>query len=126
MNLDKNRQGDGLNRNQDRTQRYYKDSLTLVGAVALGAYAYVKMSNVYPSAGGIAMYLKKAYGGTVTTAFHCLLMHFFMAIAQSFLARTFGTYTLQLFDIDDSSLLVPTPGAGLLLVVFGSIYSPTA
>jgi len=54
----------------------------------------------------------------VTTAFHSLLMYFSMVIAQSFLARTFGTYTLQLFGIDDTSLLVPTLGAGLLLVAF--------
>ena len=145
-----------MNQNEDRTQHYRKDSLTLVGAVALGtgvmigagifaltgqmaqmtgslfplaflsaavivsfsAYSYVKMSNAYPSAGGIAMYLKKAYGSTVTTAFHSLLMYFSMVIAQSFLARTFGTYTLQLFGIDDTSLLVPTLGAGLLLVAF--------
>jgi amino acid transporter len=86
--------------------------------VIFSAYSYVKMSNAYPSAGGIAMYLKKAYGSTVTTAFHSLLMYFSMVIAQSFLARTFGIYTLQLFDIDDTSLLVPTLGAGLLLVAF--------
>jgi amino acid transporter len=64
------------------------------------------------------MYLQKAYGSTVTTAFHALLMYFSMVIAESFLARTFGAYTLQLFDIDDSSLLVPALGAGLLLVAF--------
>jgi amino acid transporter len=145
-----------MGENEDRTQHYRKDSLTLVGAVALGtgvmigagifaltgqmaqmtgslfplaflsaavvvlfsAYSYVKMSNAYPSAGGIAMYLQKAYGSTVTTAFHSLLMYFSMVIAQSFLARTFATYTLQLFGIDDSSMLVPTLGAGLLLVAF--------
>ncbi|MFT4852771.1 MAG: amino acid transporter [Cyclobacteriaceae bacterium] len=145
-----------MNQNEDRTQHYSKDSLTLAGAVALGtgvmigagifaltgqmaqmtgslfplaflsaavivmfsAYSYVKMSNAYPSAGGIAMYLQKAYGSTVTTAFHSLLMYFSMVIAQSFLARTFGTYTLQLFSIDDTSVLVPTLGAGLLLVAF--------
>jgi amino acid transporter len=141
---------------EDKKSHYQKNSLTLVGAVALGtgvmigagifaltgqmaqmtgslfplaflsaavvvlfsAYSYVKLSNAYPSAGGIAMYLKKAYGSTVTTAFHSLLMYFSMVIAQSFLARTFGTYTLQLFGIDDSSVLVPTLGAGLLLVAF--------
>jgi amino acid transporter len=141
---------------EDKKSHYQKNSLTLVGAVALGtgvmigagifaltgqmaqmtgslfplaflsaavvvlfsAYSYVKLSNAYPSAGGIAMYLKKAYGSTVTTAFHSLLMYFSMVIAQSFLARTFGTYTLQLFGIDDSSVLVPTLGAGLLMVAF--------
>ena len=140
----------------DRTTKYQADSLSLIGAVALGtgvmigagifaltgqmaemtgslfpmaflsaalivsfsAYSYVKLSNAYPSAGGIAMYLEKAYGRTLTTAFHALLMYFSMVIAQSFLARTFGSYTLQLFAIDDSSVLVPVLGVGLLLVAF--------
>lgn len=140
----------------DRTTKYQADSLSLIGAVALGtgvmigagifaltgqmaemtgslfplaflsaalivsfsAYSYVKLSNAYPSAGGIAMYLKEAYGPTLTTAFHALLMYFSMVIAQSFLARTFGSYTLQLFAIDDSSVLVPVLGVGLLLVAF--------
>jgi len=64
------------------------------------------------------MYLEKAYGRTLTTAFHSLLMFFSMVIAQSFLARTFGSYTRQLFEIDDSSLLVPVLGVGLLLAAF--------
>lgn len=140
----------------DRDSKYQADSLSLVGAVALGtgvmigagifaltgqmaemtgslfplaflsaalivsfsAYSYVKLSNAYPSAGGIGMYLEKAYGRTLTTAFHALLMYFSMVIAQSFLARTFGSYTLRLFDIDDGSLLVPVLGVGLLLVAF--------
>jgi amino acid transporter len=86
--------------------------------VSFSSYSYIKMSNAYPSAGGIAMYLKKAYGSTLTTAFHSLLMYFSMVIAQSFLARTFGAYTLQLFEIEDTSLLVPTLAAGLLVVAF--------
>lgn len=140
----------------DRTSNYQADSLSLIGAVALGtgvmigagifaltgqmaemtgslfplaflsaalivsfsAYSYVKMSNAYPSAGGIAMYLEKAYGRTLTTAFHSLLMYFSMVIAQSFLARTFGSYTLQLFKVDDSSLLVPALGVGIILAAF--------
>jgi len=139
-----------------KTSKYQADSLSLIGAVALGtgvmigagifaltgqmaemtgslfplaflsaalivslsAYSYVKLSNAYPSAGGIAMYLEKAYGATLTTAFHALLMYFSMVIAQSFLARTFGSYTLQLFEIDDDSWLVPALGVGLLLMAF--------
>jgi amino acid transporter len=139
-----------------RTSKYQADSLSLIGAVALGtgvmigagifaltgqmaemtgslfplaflsaalivslsAYSYVKLSNAYPSAGGIAMYLEKAYGKTLTTAFHALLMYFSMVIAQSFLARTFGSYTLRLFEIDDGSWLVPALGVGLLLTAF--------
>ncbi len=139
-----------------RASKYQADSLTLIGAVALGtgvmigagifaltgqmaemtgslfplaflsaalivsmsAYSYVKLSNAYPSAGGIAMYLEKAYGRTLTTAFHALLMYFSMVIAQSFLARTFGSYTLRLFEIDDDSWLVPALGVALLLIAF--------
>lgn len=140
----------------DRKSKYKADSLSLIGAIALGtgvmigagifaltgqmaemtgslfplaflsaalivscsAYSYVKLSNAYPSAGGIAMYLQKSYGSTLTTVFHSLLMYFSMVIAQSFLARTFGAYTLQLFAIDDSSLWVPVLGVALLLVAF--------
>ncbi|MEX2524848.1 MAG: APC family permease [Gammaproteobacteria bacterium] len=86
--------------------------------VAFSAYSYIKMSNAWPSAGGIAMYLEKAYGRTFPTAFNALLMYFSMVIAQSFLARTFGAYTLQLFDIDDTSVLVPILGVSLLLTAF--------
>ncbi|WP_168012072.1 APC family permease [Halomonas salinarum] len=140
----------------DRSPQYKKNSLSLVGAIALGtgvmigagifaltgqmaemtgelfplaflsaamivgfsAYSYVKMSNAYPSAGGIGMYLHKAYGPTLPTAFHALLMYFSMVIAQSFLARTFGSYTLELFDGGNRSLLVPLLGVGLLIAAF--------
>jgi amino acid transporter len=64
------------------------------------------------------MYLYKAYGHTLPTAFNALLMYFFMVIAQSFLARTFGSYTVLLIDAGDHSILVPGLGVGLLLVAF--------
>eukprot|EP00913_Durusdinium_trenchii_P013393 g12574.t1 len=85
---------------------------------AFSAYSYVKMSNAHPSAGGIAMYLQKAYGKGTVTAGCSLLMYFSMVINESLVARTFGTYTLQLFDVAESSWLVPLLGVGLLLVAF--------
>lgn len=93
----------------------------LAGALvsAFSAYSYVKMSNAHPSAGGIAMYLQKAYGKGTMTAACALLMYFSMVINESLVARTFGTYTLQLFDIDKSSWLIPTLGVGLLAFAFG-------
>ncbi|PIW49239.1 MAG: amino acid permease [Zetaproteobacteria bacterium CG12_big_fil_rev_8_21_14_0_65_54_13] len=141
---------------EDRKAKYQKNSLTLIGAVALGtgvmigagifaltgqmaemtgalfplaflsaavivsfsAYSYVKMSNAYPSAGGIGMYLYKAYGGTLPTAFHALLMYFSMVIAQSFLARTFGSYTMQIFDAGYHGIMVPALAVGVLIVAF--------
>ena len=86
--------------------------------VSFSAYSYIKLSHAYPSAGGIGMYLEKAYGPTLTTAFHALLMYFSMVIAEGFLARTFGSYTLQLFKMHDNSLLVPALGVGILLAAF--------
>lgn len=85
---------------------------------SFSAYSYVKMSNAYPSAGGIAMFLEKAYGRSVITAASGLLMYFTMVINESLVARTFATYTLQLFDIGENSWLVPALGVGLLCFAF--------
>lgn len=92
----------------------------LIGAIISGfsAYSYIKLSNAYPSAGGIAMYLKKAYGPGTTTAAGSLLMAFSMVIGESLVARTFGSYTLQLFDVQDNSIWIPILGVLLLVVAF--------
>ncbi|MDX5334239.1 MAG: APC family permease, partial [Gammaproteobacteria bacterium] len=82
------------------------------------AYSYVKLSNAYPSAGGIAMFLQKAYGRSTITAAAGLLMYVSMVINESLVARTFGTYTLQLFDVGPDSWLVPALGVGLLFFAF--------
>lgn len=86
--------------------------------VGFSAYSYIKISNAYPSAGGIGMYLHKAYGDRLPTGFNALLMYFSMVIAQSFLARTFGSYTMQLFGGDDSGRMVPILGVALILTAF--------
>jgi amino acid transporter len=85
---------------------------------SFSAYSYVKLANAYPSAGGIAMFLKKAYGKTMMTGACALLMYFSMVINESLVARTFGTYTLQLFDVGKDSWLVPVLGVGLLIFAF--------
>jgi amino acid transporter len=92
----------------------------LVAAVIAGfsSYSYVKMSNAYPSAGGIAMFLQKAYGKSTITASCALLMYFSMVINESLVARTFGTYTLQLFDVGKDSWLVALLGVSLLAFAF--------
>ncbi|MAF68739.1 MAG: amino acid permease [Micavibrio sp.] len=92
----------------------------LVAAIIAGfsAYSYVKLSNAYPSAGGIAMFLEKAYGKGTMTAVCALLMYFSMVINESLVARTFGTYTLQLFDVGKDSWLVPALGVGVLIFAF--------
>lgn len=92
----------------------------LLAAVISGfsAYTYVRMSKAFPSAGGIAMFLKQAYGRGVTTGACALLMLISMIINQSLVARTFGTYTLQLFDTSAGSAWVPGLGVALIAVAF--------
>ena len=85
---------------------------------AFSAYAYVKLANAFPSAGGIAMFLEKAYGRSVMTGACALLMYFSMVINESLVARTFGTYTLQLFDASGMNWLVPALGVALLAFAF--------
>ena len=79
------------------------------------AYSYVKMAQQYPSAGGIGMFLMKAYGKGTATAGFALLMYFSMVINESLVARTFGTYTLRLFNSGKNELLVIGLGVGLLV-----------
>lgn len=92
----------------------------IAGGIVTGfsAYSYVKMSNEFPSAGGIGMFLVKAYGKGTLTASAAMLMAVSMVINQSLVARTFGTYTLQIFEVDQSSFLVPLLAVGLLLFAF--------
>ena len=86
---------------------------------SFSAYSYVKLSDAYPSAGGIATFLQKAYGKSTVTAVCALLMYFSMVINESLVARTFGTYTLQLFSVGKNSWWVPILGVALLAFAFG-------
>ncbi|PXW90984.1 amino acid/polyamine/organocation transporter (APC superfamily) [Streptohalobacillus salinus] len=92
----------------------------LAGGIVTGfsAYSYHKLSQAYPSAGGIGMYLVKEYGKGTIASFAALLMAFSMVINQSLVARTFGTYTLQLFDDSVADYWVPILGVGLLIFAF--------
>ena len=85
---------------------------------AFSAYSYVKLSNAYPSAGGIGMFLQKAYGRSTITAVGALLMYFSMVINESLVARTFGTYSVQIFDIDPGSWIVTALGISVLIFAF--------
>ncbi len=92
----------------------------LAGAivVSFSAYSYVKFSNTYPSSGGVAMFMRKAYGpGTMAGSFS-LLMYVSMVIAESLVARTFGSYTLRLFDVENTAILVPALGVLLITVAY--------
>jgi len=91
----------------------------IIGAVitSFSAYSYVKMSNAWPSAGGIAMILQKCYGTGAVAAGAALLMALSMVIAESLVARTFAAYLLRPFDIT-SGPLVPLLAVGVILFAF--------
>ncbi|WP_392337121.1 APC family permease [Loktanella salsilacus] len=92
----------------------------VVGAIvtAFSAYTYVKMSNAFPSSGGIAMILQKAYGPTTVAAGAALLMTLSMVISESLVARTFGTYAMRAFGREADSILVPVLGVGLIVFAY--------
>lgn len=92
----------------------------VVGALvtAFSAYSYVKLSNAFPSAGGIAMFLEKAYGKGIFTSVGALLMAFSMVINESLVARTFGSYTIQLFQPGSPRFWIPFLGVLLLIFAF--------
>lgn len=92
----------------------------IIGAIisSFSAYSYIKVSNAYPSAGGVAMILMKAYGKTTLTAAASVLMALSMIINESLVARTFGTYTMQLFDLQKNSLWIPALGVTLLILAY--------
>ncbi len=93
--------------------------LIAAGVSGLSAYAYIAVSRTYPSAGGIAMILSKAFGRSAVAAFAAMLMAFSMVINESLVARTFGTYTLQLFDAPADTVWVPVLALAAILIGFG-------
>ncbi|MBO6638091.1 MAG: APC family permease [Roseitalea sp.] len=91
-----------------------------LGAIVTGfsAYTYVKMVNAFPSAGGIAMILQKAYGPTAIAAGASLLMALSMVINESLVARTFATYALRGVGLDTDSILVPALGVAVIVFAY--------
>ncbi|OBX18943.1 amino acid permease [Erythrobacter sp. QSSC1-22B] len=85
---------------------------------ALAAYSYIKMSNAWPSSGGIAMILQKTYGPGVVAASASLLMALSMVINESLVARTFATYALRPFGMEQNSLLLSVLALGLIVFAY--------
>jgi amino acid transporter len=85
---------------------------------SLAAYSYIKMSNAWPSSGGIAMILQKAYGPGVIAASASLLMALSMVINESMVARTFATYALRPFGQEQNTLLLPMVALAVILLAY--------
>jgi amino acid transporter len=92
----------------------------VVGAIvtAFSAYSYIKMSNAFPSAGGVAMILQKAYGPTAIAGGAALLMALSMVISESLVARTFATYLLRGLDVPPEGWVVPTIGVSVIIFAY--------
>ncbi len=85
---------------------------------SFSAYTYITVVRKYPSAGGIAMILAKAYGKNTVTGACSLLMALSMIINESLVARTFASYSLQLFSVENPSLFMPVLAVGLIVFAF--------
>ncbi|MCF8466957.1 MAG: APC family permease [Sneathiella sp.] len=92
--------------------------LAAAAVTAFSAYSYIKLSNAFPSAGGIGMFLQKAYGRGTVTAGGALLMYFSMVINESLVARTFGSYTMQLFNAESAGWAVTALAVSVLVFAF--------
>ena len=94
-------------------------AFVLAGLVAsVTSYSYIKMSNAYPSYGGIGMILIKVYGKSTIAAWGALLMLFSMIVNQSLVARTFGNYLVQMKYLNLDTVYVPWLGLGLVFFAF--------
>ena len=71
---------------------------------ALSSHAYARYSAANPTSGGIAMLLKAAYGPGFVAGSFSLFMYVSMVVAESLLARTFGTYVLRPWDLHTAYL----------------------
>ncbi len=91
----------------------------IAGAVVTGfsSYSYIKMSNAWPSSGGIAMILQKCYGPGAIAGGAALLMALSMVIAESLVARTFATYVLRPFNVPGGPL-VPVLAVAVILFAY--------
>jgi hypothetical protein len=69
----------------------------VVGAIvtAFSAYTYIKMSNAYPSAGGIGMILKKAFGPTPVAAAGTDCQKIIQKYEQEVLKKQLGVFRTQ-------------------------------
>lgn len=84
----------------------------------MSTYVYSPMASAYPTAGGIAMFLSKAYGRGVITGSRAILMVLSMVINESLVARTVETYALQPFEVSKESLWAPVLGLALIAFAF--------
>ncbi len=92
--------------------------LAAAAVAALTSYSYVKLSNTFPSAGGIGTFLNKAYGVGPIAATFTMAMWASMILNESLVARTFGTYFTKMIGIDSGTVVVAGLSVALLVGSF--------
>lgn len=92
--------------------------LAAAAVAAITSYSYVKLSNTFPSAGGIGTFLNKAYGVGPIAATFTMAMWGSMVLNESLVARTFGTYFTKMIGLDSNAIIVAGLGVALLLGSF--------
>ena len=94
--------------------------IAAAAVVAFSAYSYVKLSNAYPSSGGVAMFLREQYGPGTATGVFAIFMYVSMVINEALVARTFGAYLLQVVELEPATFWQPALGVALLAVPFAA------
>ena len=92
----------------------------IVAAIVVGfsAHSYVKLSDAFPSSGGIAKFLREMYGPGTATGVFAIFMYASMVISQGLVARTFGSYVLRVIPLQPTAFWEPALGLVLLAVAF--------
>lgn len=99
--------------------RYFPLAFAAAAVVTgFSAYSHVKLSNAFPSSGGIAMFLKEAYGLGTATGVFAVFMYVSMVINESLVARTFGAYVLQILPLQPGRIWIPVLGTLLIAGAF--------
>jgi len=99
--------------------RWFPLAFLAAAAVAgITSYSYMKLSNTFPSAGGIGTFLNKAYGVGPVAATFTMAMWASMILNESLVARTFGTYFTKMIGVDSNTIIVAGLGVALLIGSF--------
>jgi len=80
-------------------------SFIIGGVIALlSGYSFAKLSQRYPSRGGLIEYLTQCYGEGFFSSILSILFYLSSMIAIAMVAKTFGIYATQLFGFDNSAI----------------------
>ncbi len=83
----------------------------------LSAYSYARLGVRYPSSGGVAEYLVRAYGAGFVAGWTTVLLYLAMVVGMSLVAGAFGAYGNALLPGDGSPLRARILTAGVVILL---------